>query len=508
MGTRAQVLEITDFSKGRNSFDPEFLVSTNQSIDCQNINLLTRGFEKRRGNVAFNATEMVDATTAIVGMGYIKFVSGTEFLNAVAGTKFFTSSSLSGTMVDATGAITITASQDNYWTPVTYNDLQIWFGGAPDAPFKYSGSGNATALGGTPPSARTAFVAANRVFAISTAAAPSIIQWPVLSNPEDWTGTGSGSSLVNKNDGEELLFGVPIGADAAILFKNSSTHLMPLTKSPFPVYTLQTKYGAAGRNAWVNVNGTIYFVTPSKRMKSTRDGVNFTDYPTDVDDLWDDINSSRISNISGIYYPALQQIHWFVSTGSNTKNNVSIIWDTKNECWLYNPTGFKANTSCLVQNRRLFTGHYVGKLFEQDKSATFTDASEASPNAIDAYWQTPWMKLSALTGIIYPYFIDVACLSETSSNLTITYGFDFATDQKSRSVSLVSSSAQWDVSLWDVALWGGQSSIKRRISTSGKGYVFSMKFRNNSASQRFTFQAVSVPLGSDKSGKILKGAGV
>ena len=444
MGTRATTVELTDFSGGRDSTNPEFLVPSNKAIDLQNINLLERGFEKRRGNVAFNSTAMVDATTAIVGMGYVKFNSGTEFLNAVAGTGFFTSTGLTGTMATATGGVTITAGQNYLWTPVIYNNLQIWFGGAPDAPFKYSGTGNAVALGGSPPSAKTAFVANNRVFAISTTTYPSRILWPVLGDPEDWTGTGSGSQDVSLNDGEELLFGVPLNADTAILFKNTSTHLMPLTKAPFPIYTLQTQVGAAGRYAWVLVNGVIYFITPQRRMMATSDGVNFLDFPEGMDDIWDTINTSRIQFIQGIYYPVLDQIHWLASTGSSTTNNISIIWDLKRKAWLYHPTGFKANTACLVQNRRLFTGHYNGKIFEQDKFSTHTDASEASPYSINGYWRTPWMRLSTIKGIAWPYFIDVAMETQTSGTLNVTYGFDFTNDQNSANVSMVGSSDVYD----------------------------------------------------------------
>jgi len=503
MGTRANTLELIDFSGGRNSFEPEFLVQSNQAIDLQNITLFDKGFKKRFGNTEFNSSAMVGASTPIVGMGYIEFNSGTEFLNAVAGTKFFTSANLTGTMADATGALTITSGQNNFWTPVIYNNLQIWFGGAPDAPFKYSGSGNAAALGGTPPSARTAFVANNRVFAISTSASPSLIQWCVLANPEDWTGAGSGSQQVRKDDGEELLFGVPINSDMAILFKNSSTHLMPLTTAPFPVYTIQTSVGACGRKAFAYVNGEIFFINPSKRMMSTSDGKTFSEYPPFVDDLWDNLSSTRLANLHGIYYPALEQIHWMASSGSNTTNDICIIWDCKRKAWLYNPTGFKANTACLVQNRRLFTGHYNGKMYEQDRSNTYTDASEASPNAIDAYWQTPWLRLSSLSGIIHPYFIDVAVLSETTGSLSITYGFDFSPDQKSGSISLTGSSSLWDVAVWDVDSWGGQTSIIKRLWTKGHGKNISMKFRNNSASQGFTIQGISSRLGTDKPGRVV-----
>jgi hypothetical protein len=407
-------------------------------------------------------------------------------------------------MADATGALTITAGQNNYWTAVSYNNLQIWFGGAPNPPFKYSGSGNASALGGTPPSAKTAFVANNRVFAISTSADPSILQWCVLSNPEDWTGTGSGSTLVSKNDGQELLFGVPLGADAAILFKNSSTHLVPLTKSPFPVYQLQNKVGACGRYAWVMVDGVIYFITPSLRMKATTDGVNFVDFPAFVDDLWDTVNSTRMTNIVGIYYPALTQIHWICSVGAGTTNSISIIWDLMRKAWLYHPSGFKSNVAALRANRTLYTGHYNGKIYEQDVVGVYTDDSESSPFAIDAYWQTPWFRLSTFDGKIWPYWIDIMALTEDETNITISYGFDFNTDQKNGDVSLASSGGMmWDQDNWDEGFWSGQSSVRRRLFTFGNGENVSFKIRNNQPDEGFTIEGIAARCGSDKPGKIV-----
>src|SRR5882724_9176456 len=222
MGANGPAVELADFSGGLNTFDPEYISPLNQSPDLDNIVILDKGFMKRNGDSAWNSSSMVSSSTAVTGLGYVKLNSGSEYLNATAGTKFFTDSGLSGTMADATGALTITSGQNNIWTPVIYNNLQIWFGGAPDAPFKYSGTGNAVALGGTPPSAATAFVANNRIFAISMTATPSRIQWPVLGDPEDWAGAGSGNADVNKSDGEALQSGIVTGPDTAILFKNTS----------------------------------------------------------------------------------------------------------------------------------------------------------------------------------------------------------------------------------------------------------------------------------------------
>ncbi len=502
MASRGISIELDDFSGGLNTFDPEYLSPLNQSPDLDNVILLNKGFKKRFGDSAFNSSAMVSTTTPVVGLGYVKYDGGTEFLNAVVGTKFFTSP-LSGTMTDSTGAITITAAATNFWTPVIFNNLQIWFGGAPDAPFTYSGSGNAAALAGTPPSAYTAFAANNRVFAIGTAANPSRIFWPVISNPSDWTGAGSGNSDVAMSDGEALQCGVVLGTDIAILFKNSSTHLMVLTSQPFPIYQLQKGIGIAGRYAYAVAHGTIYFVTPGRRMMSTTDGVTFTIYPTDIDDIWDSINVNRIQNVIGFYNQPYERIEWIVSTGSSTTNNYCIIWDIRRQCFLRNTTGFKSNVVATVQNRRFFAGHYDGKIYEKYISTTSNDASETSPGIIDAYWRTPFKNLGGLDTTIDPLYFTVSSLNETATALELSYGFDFVSTQTTQTSSIVAVGSQWDVAAWDSGVWGGQNAVTSRMYVGGRGNLFSLKIRNATASQGYTIQGVSIRMRSDKARKEL-----
>lgn len=506
MAANGPNVELNDFSGGLNTFDPEYNLSLNQSPDADNVVILEKGFKKRNGDSAWNSSAMVSGSTAVQGAGYIKYNSGTEFLNAVTGTKFFTDSGLSGTMADATGAVTITTGQNNLWTPVNFNNLQIWFGGAPDAPFKYSGSGNAAALGGTAPSANNAFVANNRIFAMNMTATPSRIQWPVLADPEDWTGAGSGNSDVAKSDGEGLQCGVVTGPDTAILFKNSSTHLMVLTRAPFPIYQLQKGIGVAGKNACVFANGITYIVTPGLRMKSTTDGLNFNDFPNNINDIWDSINTNRIQYIQGIYNQNQEWIVWVVSTGSNTTNNLAIVWDIQRQCFLRFTTGFKANVLALIQNRRLFAGHYNGKLYEKLKSTIFSDASETSPGAIDSYWRTPFRNMGeGLDTTVHPLYLSVAALSESASTLDLSYGFDFTGVQTTQTFSLAAVGALWDVDLWDVGVWGGQNAVILRQFISGRGNLFSFKMRNATASQGYTVQGASIRLRKDKARKVFAG---
>lgn len=506
MAANGPNVELNDFSGGLNTFDPEYISPLNQSPDLDNLIILDKGFKKRNGDSTWNSSAMVSTSTAITGMGYIAYDNGTQFLNAIAGTKFFTDSGLSGTMTDKTGALTITTGSNNIWNSVNFNNLQIWFGGAPDAPFKYSGTGNAALLGGSPPTANNVFGANNRIFAMNTVANPSRIFWPVISNPEDWTGTGSGSTDVAASDGEGVQCGIVTGPDTAIIFKNNSTHMMVTTRQPFPVYQLQRGIGIGGKNAWCMANGTIYFVTPGLRMKSTIDGVHFTTYPNDINDIWDSINVNRIQYIQGIYYQPLEWIMWLVSTGSSTTNNYLIIWDIERECFLRCTTGFKANVAGLVQNRRLFMGHYNGKLFEKLKLNVFTDASETAPGGIDAYWRSPFRNLGeGLDTTIHPLYFSVSAITETASTLDLSFGFDFTGPQTTQTFSLMAVGGVWDVDLWDVGVWGGQNATILRMLVQGRGNLFSMKMRNNTVSQGYTVQGASVRLRTDKSRKVFSG---
>jgi len=504
MAIQGSHIELMDFSGGLNSFEPEFRVGLNQAIDLDNINLFKRGWEKRQGDTAFNGTAMIDSTTVITGLHYMKFNSGTEFLNAVAGAKFFTSSGLTGTMADKTGGITISAGKDKYWTGVSFNNLQIWFGGTPNAPFKHDGGGgNAAALGGSPPSATTAFVSNNRVFAMNTAADPSIIQWPILSNPEDWTGTGSGNTQASKNDGEGVQFGVPLGNNLAIIFKNSSTHKFLLDAAPFPLFQLQKGVGAAGSRSYVVVDGVIYFITPARRMKATTDGAQFISFPRAVDDKWDNINTSRIAQIVGAYDRRFQQIRWYFSDGSSTTNNRCIVWDLAQKTWLQRTTGANVNTVALVQNRRIFSGNYDGKAYEHDVANTNTDASNSSAT-IDAFWRSAWIVNQTLGRVIHPRWIDVGIQSRSSGAFTVSYGFDYNKDQRVESHKLTTGGATYDSGFkYGAAKYAGETSIYRRTFVSGRGNAFNVRVRNNDSVSLFKCHGMTIPLRDIKDRKKL-----
>lgn len=486
-----------DFSGGLNTAAPVTSLKMNEALDLQNINLLpSGGFEKRRGNTAFNSSAM-ESGAAIHGLGYYRQADADEWLITVCGTKMF-KSEFDGTMDDITGAVTITTGQNNVWMNTTFNDISIWVGGVEgtwDAPIKWGGSGNAAALGGSPPSGGGIITANNRVFIYDIASNRSRIQWPILGNPEDWTGTGSGSQDVSKNDGDTLVVAAQVGLERLLLLKQNSIHELAIRTAPFPVFELRRgpNIGAISKRGAVVVDNLVYYVTPEPRMKATN-GTEIMDFPSTIDDVWDGLNKSRLKYIQGVYYPRLRQIMWICSNGSSTTHNYCIIWDLDRKCWLRHPTGYKMNTAVLAQDRVLYAGAYDGKIYKQDVASTYTDASETSPGAISAYWRSGWLDIETMLDSKVPPYAELNFVSQASGTFEFGYGFDFSADRRIVPISMVTPGALYGAAIYGVDVYGGQSDKMKFVHMKGQGQHFQFLLRNMNPSEGFAFNGMEIPI--------------
>lgn len=487
---------VFDFSGGLVTNSPATALQLNQASDLQNINLLSSGgFVKRRGNAEFNSSAM-NSGADVQGLGYYRQGDGDDWLMAIAGAKIFKSDSLDGTMDDITGAVVITAAQNNLWTHSVMNDTSIFVGGAPDAPIAWPGTGNAAALAGTPPNGNFGIQFNNYFFIGNTTANPSRIQWSVLGDPTDWAGTGSGSQDVSTNDGDTLIGASALTNDRLILFKENSIHELIGRTSPFPVFLKVKGIGAAGKQAIVNVDDIIYFVTPEPRMKAF-DGYKVYDFPDTIDDVWNGLNANRVAYIQGFYNKRLKQIWWICSNGSATTNNYCIVWDLQRKCWLRHTAGYGMNQIVLAQDRTIYGGAYDGKLYEMDKSSTFTDASETT-TAISAYWRSGWHDLESMIQQKYAPYVDINFKAQTTGTYEYGYGFDFVSDSKISSRSMQAPGSQWDQFLWDVGRWGGQTDLTSLIFMKGRGKFIQFLLRNKNDNEQLQINGLEIPIKKGK----------
>jgi len=413
----------------------------------------------------------LNSGAAIQGIGHLLTADQDRWLATIAGDKFYVSEESNGEWEDETGTIDITPGAHNRWDMFTFKDNLICFGGDsidPDAPFKWNATDGTTALSGSAPEAYGGFSANNRVFAFRTETDPSSIFWSIIGSEDDWTGAGSGSAVAGSlSDGQRLTGAIVISTNYVLLFKENSTYQMVISSAPFPIYSLFDNVGAAGKNAMVNVDGTVFFIDSRGVMHST-DGENLTNYPVAADDLWGDVHEDMYENITGFREQGIDHdwLVWCVSTNGTT-NNLAIVWDIENKCWLKCSTGYKMNVIGRDDKSQVYLGGYDGFIYRPSVSTRRADASETAPGTITSYWRSGWINPSAASQIVQVRKIVAQYKTQASGNIGFTYGFDFTPDSASFNLSLAPTTTE--------------SYTSRGTMLTGRGNFFQFKLGQSSS---------------------------
>lgn len=494
---------INRFDGGQNSATSPNSLQPNESVESHNLVILPGGFgiRTREGDTEFNSSAMSSGAN-VQGLGYYQQADGDEWLVSVCGSAIFKSDSLDGTMDDITGGLTVTAAQNNTWTSFVAQDLIVFVGGAPDAPFKFSGTGNAAALGGSPPSGSFGFYHQNRAFIGNTTANPSRLAWSVLDNIEDWSGTGSGTADIQTNDGDQLIGYAIIRDDRVLLFKQNSIFTLVGRSSPFPVIRFKKGIGAVNKHAIVHgPDGLVYFFTPRGRMAIT-DGAliyNEEQFPRlkYIDDVLSGLNQARLNQVRGVSYvgPDHRWIIWSAPNGSATTNDFGFYWDIDNRCWGLLPEGFGSNIFALTQAGALYGGGFNGKIYKKLVTGTTTDASNSSSTVISS-WRTGWNHLNDISRNKYIDEVYLGARTESAGKINLRIGIDHSIDVINKQVTVQSPGGKWGVMLWGQGKWGGRVDfISPATMADVRGRVFQFTFDNKSNSTaRFRINEFS-PIG-------------
>lgn len=499
---------INNFSGGLVTNRPATELELNEASDLSNIVIFNKGlgFRTRYGDSVLNSTAMNSGAT-VQGIGYLKLDNTNEYLVAVAGAKVFaTGAGITGTMTDITGSLTITSGADNIWSFCTFNNKIVAFGGlftGPNAPFKWTASGNASALGGSPPSAYYCFQANNRVFALKTAANPSRIYWSILGDEADWTGTGSGSADVWTSDNDSLVTAAILNTNTVLLFKENSIHQMQigsLVDGAFPIFPLFDGVGCAGKHACVVADGLVYFITSQGKLRVT-DGTKIfdeTDIPqlSAIDDQWQATNRTRWKYIQGKRQTGADFDHivWTVDYGtSQTTKNRAFVWDLINKCWLQHTTGYASNVLETTQGGALYGGHSDGKIYLKDASTSvYTDASNSSA-VVEGYRTSGWISSQKYESIKQPRTINLSFYTQSAGAIRIFYGFDFNLFSGQQTINQVATSSfVWDSAIWDVGLWDGASLNMKPIRLTGRGNFFQFKIQSPTVAAAMKINGLSI----------------
>ena len=221
----------------------------------------------------------------------------------------------------------------------TFDDLLIFTSDSTvDVPRSWDQT-TAQALAGTPPNFSWCVAHKNRLWAGGVASAPSRLYYSANTDPEDWTGSGSGSIDLDPNDGD-ILTGAISHKDMLFVFKGPNkgsihqiTGSSPTGSDGFARRIFSRGLGACWHNAIFQFGDDVGFVS----QYGTVHALSATDAYGDFLGaslsrpingwIQNHLNYNRLRYISAATDPLIGVVYITMSIDANSTNNVVLAMD-------------------------------------------------------------------------------------------------------------------------------------------------------------------------------------
>ena len=316
-------------------------------------------------------------------------------------------SGASGSFTDRTGGVSIGAGAiPNF---VQAKDTLIIFFSDASTPITYNNTGNAAALGGTPPAGRCGAWHKNRLWIGGTNANPSRLYYSKYGTITTWTGQDTGAIDIDSEDGDRIV-GLASHKNSLIVLKGpnkGSIHIIsgdsPEGENAFRRDLLVLNVPLQTPNSIVPVGDDIWFMS-DRAIHSIAATARFGDFEQRVvtqylfKEFRDNINRTRLPNVWGVNYAAKSSAIWTLSTSGSSTNNrilglsyVNLEEGIKPFIWTLATAmsaGLRINPTTKL--RELIFGDNAGFLNRMDQS----DRSMPSSMAYTARITTPAVVIS------------------------------------------------------------------------------------------------------------------
>lgn len=460
------------------SFSP-IAIGDNEASDLQNVVFTTSGNWKTRSGYAKLNSSTLGASVVTTGLKYFALSSGTKFLVGVFDDDKirkmdYGSSGPDGTWDDITGVLSFSIGKNNLASfAVGQDTLIIEDGLSSTAPYKYTGTGNAAALGGSPPNATMVAFHKNMAFAAGNSSAPSTLYFSDIGNIENWTTGLSGNVSVETNDGTIIRAIVP-GFDALYIFKDTSIwRLTGDDKDTFQLQRMISNYGVTSVNA-VSLIGNDFFLTSGQGDVYIYDGaVNLKLISTKVQGTIDSANFSRFQYVSTVTFDKDYYIS-FAQTGVDTNDRI-LSFDTFHLAWT-KFVGFAANAIAVADDGNgrdmLVFGDYGGFVYK------YPSGTDDAGTSISTYYTTKYYRFPEASPTKDWKLLRVFANEEGNYNLTVETRKDFEGAGSTDDINLAGGGSLWGTAVYGVDAYGGQNLITGRIEVNKEGDFFQIKFYN------------------------------
>jgi hypothetical protein len=436
-------------------------------VDAQNIELVYGHAAKSNGNIQWTTG------THPGGAGQLEVISYFQsFLVVSKASKIATASPTAvGAWTDITGAVTYTPTTGLAWSTALNNILVL--GGPNTNPVQWTGTGNCTALGGSPPyGANAAATCNNYMFMGGSTTYPHRVWWSNVIDPNTWPATSY--TDVKPDDSAHFVTALyPFGEDLLIFKDNciARFYTNQLSGTLGPLVILTEKFGCEGQRCVARMpDGRIAFVGYNNHVY-IYDGNTFqdiSDQPTPGSNIQSIFNALTFKT-AGILqgglkvYQAKNQIWisypftWVSALGTSYTAGVIFKYDYVAGVWLspYPDHRVFDMINYVTGNKEYFISAGSSYLFQEDTGSVNNDptgnatlesyVTKSIPFSADSKMFTPRSLMIPINSASFngALYYGQNGYNNPASSVTFSYTNTVATDYK-KVFALSSKSGGWN----------------------------------------------------------------
>lgn len=286
---------------------------------------------KKPGKTKYGSIAISDATQ-IMGLGKLETNTGLKYLYRVSKAKLEKYNTTTGAWDDVGGGSDFSGGDDDFFSfAVCSENKYIAVTNYINVIRKHTGSGNTTALGGSPPKCKfMEYLSPYLLLAYTNDGVnpnPWEVQWCDTGDPEDWTGGNSGSEVCA--DEPSPIRQIKKLNEFAAVYKRESLWLGRKvdTSAVFNFEMIRSGIGLGASRALVDVNGVHHFMGLNDFYKWNGADHDSIGDPAVRDEVFSKISRDKIGRCFAIHIKELTEVWFFIVTSGNS-------WPT--EIWKYN----------------------------------------------------------------------------------------------------------------------------------------------------------------------------
>lgn len=499
-----QAVEIFDFSPGLNDGGDPTSLQLGEASDLQNVVFTSSSaIEKRSGFSRINSTAL-SATTVITGGTMYRQSDGDRFLVVLtsdSGTDRIQkmdygagTAGPDGTWDNISGGLSLSFGTDNQTDfAQAFDTLVIEDGVNTTAPYKWTGTGDAAVLAGSPPNATMVEYHKNHLWSSGNNTNLSRVNFSNICTTaasciETYTATDFFE--LDTNDGQ-IVTAIKSGLDCLYVWKTTSIwRICGTNRDTFTQEQMVRDIGTRSNSSVIVINNQFLFKTHLGDYARYDGGINVEILSTKIEGTLNALSQNRIDAVRATAFDdgTGDQDYYACETasGGSTHNRI-LVFDTFHRAWT-KFVGLACNAIWTYElgsfQPAIAFGDYAG--FVNRYPNTDADAGAA----ISAYWQSgqwrfPEVPLRKIFRVAQLYVEQSG-----SYNLTFTHRIDFEGTGTATSISLAGTGALYDTAIYDADAYADLTTTIGRIEIDDGDYFFQWRVANANASQPFTVKGL------------------